>query len=193
MLDTHGRKFVQPIIKYLANIFICLGVTANQVTILAFLLGILASVLVYFGFPKLGVLILWFSGLLDAIDGSIARIKGSNLFGALMDVTFDRVVEITFVVALALRYPKYNFLFILLVSSIVISMTIFLTVGSLSNKISEKSFYYQAGVAERTEGFIFFSAMVLFPKYLKLILIIFVVIILFTAMQRMAEAKKILS
>lgn len=192
MLDTHARKYVQPIIKALANLCIRLGLTANNVTIIAFMIGLLTPFFVYFGYPLLGVGLLWLSGLLDAVDGTIARIKGSNLFGALMDVTFDRIVEIGIILSLALMYPKYSFLFTVLASTIIISMTIFLTVGSLSSKVSEKSFYYQAGMAERTEGFIFFSAMILFPQYLNIILILFIGIILFTALQRMAEAKKIL-
>jgi phosphatidylglycerophosphate synthase len=129
---------------------------------------------------------------LDAVDGTIARLKGSSLFGALMDITFDRIVEIGIILVLAVKYPENNFLFLLLASSIIISMTIFLTVGTLSAKISEKSFYYQAGLAERTEGFIFFTGMILFPQYIKIIVIIFILIIIFTAVQRMAEAKKIL-
>ena len=192
MLDTHGRKYVQPIIKVLADIFIKIGLSANQVTIIAFLLGLCVPLSIYLGYPLVGIIFLWVSGLLDAVDGTIARLKGSNLFGALMDITFDRIVEIGIMLVLAIRYPENNFLFLLLTSSILISMTIFLTVGTLSAKISEKSFYYQAGLAERTEGFLFFSGMILFPQYLKFIIIIFILIIIVTASQRIIEAKKIL-
>ena len=193
MLDTHGRKYVQPIIRYLAEIFIKMGLSANGVTIIALILGLGVPLFIYLDYSLVGVIFLWVSGLLDAVDGTIARLKGSNLFGALMDITFDRIVEVGIILALAIKYPENNFLFILLVSSILISMTIFLTVGTLSAKVSEKSFYYQAGLAERTEGFIFFSGMILFPEYLSIIIIIFILIIVFTAGQRMAEAKKILN
>jgi len=72
-------------------------------------------------------------------------------------------------------------------------MTVFLTVGALSDKYSEKSFYYQPGLAERTEGFIFFSLMMIFNNYINIIVIIFSLAILYTAIQRILEAKKILS
>ncbi|MGB6127315.1 MAG: CDP-alcohol phosphatidyltransferase family protein [Psychrilyobacter sp.] len=192
MLDTHGRKYVQPIIKCLANGFIKVGLSANQVTIIALILGLSVSFSIYLGYSLVGVILLWISGLLDAVDGTIARLKGSNPFGALMDITFDRIVEIGIMLALAIKYPKSSFLFFLLASSIIISMTIFLTVGTLSSKISEKSFYYQVGLAERTEGFIFFSGMILFPRYINIIVTVFILIIMVTAGQRMAEAKKIL-
>lgn len=192
MLDTHGRKYVQPIIKCFAAGFIRAGVSANQVTVMALILGLSVPLSIYLGYSLAGVILLWLSGLLDAVDGTIARSKGSNLFGALMDITFDRVVEIGIMLVLAIKYPESNFLFFLLASSIIISMTIFLTVGTLSTKISEKSFYYQAGLAERTEGFIFFSGMILFPQYLNIIITVFILIIMVTAGQRMAEARKIL-
>jgi phosphatidylglycerophosphate synthase len=192
MLDTHGRKYVQPVIRYFAEGFIKIGLSANQVTIIALILGLGVPLSIYLGYSMVGVILLWVSGLLDAVDGTIARLKGSNLFGALMDVTFDRIVEIGIILVLAMKYPENNFLFLLLTSSIIISMTIFLTVGTLSAKVSEKSFYYQAGLAERTEGFIFFSGMILFPQYLNIIIIIFTLIIMFTASQRMIEARRIL-
>ena len=72
------------------------------------------------------------------------------------------------------------------------SMTIFLTVGALSEKKGVKSFYYQAGVAERSEGFIFFSLMILIPSYLGIITNIFSILIIITAMQRFLEAKRLL-
>lgn len=193
MLDTHGRKYVQPIIKCFAEGFIRLGLSANQVTIIAFILGLSVSLFIYLDYLLVGMVILWVSGLLDAVDGTIARIKGSNPFGALMDITFDRIVEIGIILILAVKYPENSFLFLLLASSIIVSMTIFLTVGTLSKKTSEKSFYYQAGLAERTEGFIFFSGMILFPQQINIIVSVFILIIVFTAGQRMLEAKKILS
>ena len=71
-------------------------------------------------------------------------------------------------------------------------MTIFLTVGALSEKKGVKSFYYQAGVAERSEGFIFFSLMILIPSYLGIITNIFSILIIITAIQRFLEAKRLL-
>lgn len=192
MLDTHGRRFVQPLIKKVADIFIKFGFSANQVTIIAFILGMSVGLFVYFDFILIAIILLWISGLLDAVDGTVARAKGSSAFGTLMDITFDRLVEIGMIVTLALKHSEHMFLFLLLACSIIITMTVFLTVGSLSNKKSEKSFYYQAGFAERTEGFIFFSGMIIFESYAYLICLAFTIAILFTAMQRMNEAKRIL-
>ena len=193
MLDTKGRKFVQPIIEVISNIFLSLGLKANTITFIAFIMGVFSAIAFYFGNNLIAVILLWVSGLLDAVDGTMARKTKTTPFGTILDITFDRIVEISIVVVIALKFPSNNFLLVILLSSIIVSMTIFLTVGALSEKHSEKSFYYQPGLAERTEGFIFFSLMMLFNSYINIIVIIFSLAIIFTAMQRILEAKKSLN
>lgn len=195
MLDTYGRSFVQPHIQKTANLLLRLGLHANHVTWLAFYIGIGASVLVFLDQPIWGVIILWISGFLDAVDGSMARqSKSSSGWGTVLDVTLDRVVEIGILVALALLYPepKILFLLLLLAVSIIFTMTVFLTVGAVSDKQSEKFFYYQPGLAERTEGFIIFSLMVLFQGQLILWICVFLAVEIITGLQRLIEARRIL-
>lgn len=193
MLDTHGRKYVDPIINCGANFFIKLNLTANNVTIIALLLGILTSVFIYIDMNILAVITLWISGYLDAVDGSIARkTKTTSLFGTLMDITFDRIVETSIILSLAMRYSNARINFIVLLICIIISMTIFLTVGALVEKKGMKTFYYQAGVAERSEGFLMFSLMILVPNYIVIFTNLFSAIIFITIIQRIIEAKKIL-
>ncbi|MEN2257909.1 CDP-alcohol phosphatidyltransferase family protein [Paraclostridium benzoelyticum] len=193
MLDTHGRKYIDPIINYGADFFIKLNLTANNVTVIALFLGILTSILVYIDMNILAVITLWISGYLDAIDGAIARkTKTTSLFGTLMDITFDRIVETSIILSLAMSYSNARINFIVLLICIIISMTIFLTVGALVEKKGIKSFYYQAGVAERSEGFLMFSLMILFPSYIVIFTNLFSAIIFITIIQRIVEAKKIL-
>lgn len=193
MLDTHGRKYFNKIIDFGAKFFMKIGRNANDVTVLALIMGILTSILLVFRLNGLALLFLWISGFLDAVDGSIARITGTTSeFGALMDIVFDRIVEGGMIIAIGYLYPESRLLLIVLMFSIIISMTVFLTVGALAEKKGVKSFYYQAGLAERTEGFIMFSLMIIFPKNLAVIIIIFCLMILFTAGQRLLEARKIL-
>lgn len=193
MLDTHGRKYVDPIINSGASFLLKLKLTANNVTIIALLIGILTSVFIYFDMNIIAVLTLWISGYLDAVDGAIARkTNTTSLFGTFMDITFDRIVETCMILVLALKYVDARMSFIILLICIIISMTIFLTVGALVEKKGIKSFYYQAGVAERSEGFIMFSLIILLPKYILFFTNIFSFIIFITIIQRIVEAKKLL-
>ncbi|KUP04517.1 CDP-alcohol phosphatidyltransferase [Bacillus coahuilensis m2-6] len=193
MLDTHARKYVQPSIERTAKSFLTIGLTANAVTVIAFVIGASSGLIYYAGFPILAVAVLWISGYLDAVDGTMARLTKPSPFGTVMDITFDRIVEISVILGVAFVHPDSMWALLLLSVSIIISMTIFLTVGAISEKQGMKSFYYQAGLAERTEGFILFSAMMLFADYVLWITLLFFVIELFTGFQRFFEAKRILS
>jgi phosphatidylglycerophosphate synthase len=192
MLDTNGRQKIQPFFDEIAKWFIKVNMSANQVTLLALIMGLVPSLLLFgTNLIVLPVVILWISGVFDAVDGTVARLsRKSTYFGTIMDITFDRVVEIGLILGLAYRHEAYVFLFLLLACSIIVSMTIFLTVAAASEKSSIKSFYYQPGLAERTEGFIMFSLMILFETYILYFLIVFIVMILITAMQRFKEAYK---
>ena len=193
MLDTHGRKYVEPIIESVANAFINRNISANKVTVLAFVLGISSGIWMLLGQPLIATAVLWISGLLDAVDGAIARKTGtSSSWGALMDITFDRIVELSVIISLAILYPQARLVLIMLTGSIIISMTVFLTVGALSKNTKNKAFYYQAGLAERTEGFIMSSLMMLFSNHIIIITIVYFLAILFTAGQRLKEAYELL-
>jgi archaetidylinositol phosphate synthase len=192
MLDTHARKYVQPSIDKTARWLLERDRTPDQVTILALVVGLGASVFYIMGYPVLAVVFLWMSGYLDAVDGTMARYTKSSPFGTVMDITFDRLVEIGIILAIAFVYPEVIWPLLLLSVSIIFSMTIFLVVGAVSEKAGVKSFYYQAGAAERTEGFILFSIMLLFPEFLFWTTLLFFAVETFTGLQRFVEAKKIL-
>ena len=193
MLDTHARKYVQPVIQKTADSLLKAGLSANQVTVLSFVIGASTGLFVYFGHPWIAVSALWLSGYLDAVDGSMARATRPSPFGTVMDVTFDRIVEISVIVGVAFLYPDIMWAALLLMASIVISMTIFLTVGNVSENNGVKSFRYQAGLAERTEGFLFLTAMMVFPGIVLWVTLAFFAVELFTAGQRFMEAKRLLT
>jgi ABC-type spermidine/putrescine transport system permease subunit II len=51
-----------------------------------------------------------------------------------------------------------------------------------------KSFHYQAGLAERSEGFLFFSLMAVWPSRVPEVALAFALVVLFTAGQRLRSA-----
>ncbi|KAB3535314.1 CDP-alcohol phosphatidyltransferase family protein [Alkaliphilus pronyensis] len=192
MLDTRARSYIQPLFDKVADLCIKYKLSANHVTVIALIIGLVPSIVLYLDFSNiLAVSILWLSGCLDAVDGTIARkTKASSPFGTIMDITFDRIVEISLMLVLALKFSSNPFVFVVLAATIIINMTIFLTVGAASDKVSQKSFYYQPGLTERTEGFIMFSLMILLPNYTDYIALIFAAMIIFTSGQRFMEAHR---
>lgn len=193
MLDTHARHLIQPLFEKTANALLRTGLSPNHVTFIAGGLGFAAGVLVYFEHSWWALGLLWLSGFLDAVDGTMARLSNrSSAWGTLLDVTLDRIVELAVIVALAARFQEAQFGLLVLTASIVVAMTIFLTVGALSEKKGVKSFYYQAGLAERTEGFVMLSLMVAWPQLLMYWTILFIALEWFTSLQRLAEARRLL-
>lgn len=193
MLDTKGRHLVQPIIEKTAKSLLKIELTANSVTMIAFIIGISTGIFIYFDLTFWAVFVLWLSGFLDAVDGTMARLTKPSSYGTILDISFDRLVEISVILGLAFRFPEAMWALLLLSVSIIYAMTIFLTVGAVSEKKGIKSFYYQPGLAERTEGFLLFTLMIIFTEYLIVLTLIFLAVEVFTSLQRLREAKKILS
>lgn len=193
MLDTHARKHVQPLINKIANGCIRMGFTPIKLTILALLLGLLAAFLNYMMLPLAAVIMLWISGLVDTLDGTVARLTNTKSdLGAFLDISFDRIVEVAILYSLFLRNPELSSMVFILCSTFLLSMTVFLTVGSMTKNKTEKAFYYQAGITERTETFIFFTLMILFIDFSAIIGYIFAGLVVITIIIRFIEGVKVL-
>lgn len=192
MLDTYGSRFVQPVIERGANRLLKWNFTPNEVTILGGIIGVSTGIFIYNDMHWTAVILLWLSGLFDVLDGTMARKSKTTGFGTVLDLVLDRFVELSVVIALALRYPEYMPIFLILIGSFVIAMTLFLAVGASSSRRSEKTFYYQPGIIERTECFILFTLMILFPNWVGGIALIFLLLEVMTIAQRFIEARRIL-
>lgn len=192
MLDTYGSRWIRPVVERGADRLLKWKFTPNEVTVLGGIIGISVGFFIYNDMLWTAVALLWLSGLLDVIDGTMARRSQKTGFGTVLDLVFDRIVEISVVVALALRYPEHMPVFLFLLGSFVVAMTLFLAVGASSSKRSEKSFYYQPGILERTECFILFTLMILFPSWIGVVAVLFLILEIFTISQRLLEARRIL-
>ncbi len=210
MIDSKGRQYFNGIFAKLAKKLLEKGLTPNQLTLLALFVGLLSGLSLLFKWSFLSFLLLWLSGLFDVLDGEMARQSGkASLWGAQLDVICDRLVELGIFWALAINHPQARMPLLVLVSCILISMTVFLTTAMYTEKIKteftkrihkearvkgkQKSFYYQAGLMERTEGFIASSFMILFPRRLLFFTWLYAALILITIVQRLMEAKRIFS
>ncbi len=193
MLDTNARKYIQPILDLVATTCLRFGVSANALTFVGMLVGVTAAVLVLDEYAVAGIAVLWLSGLIDAADGTLARLTKPSPLGAILDITFDRVVEVSMIVALAYINPDARFPLLILAGVIAIAMSLFLSIGAAVANHSVKSFHYAPGLGERTEAFICLSLMVLDTTRLTLWTAVFIGVIVFTMAQRLYHAYRILS
>ena len=194
MLDTYARKYINPAFERTAGFLLGCGLSPNQVTGVAMVTGVATAPLTAIGLPWAAVFALWLSGFLDAVDGQMARqLKRPTPWGTFLDITFDRVVEGAVLIGLGVRDPALALPLLVLAVSFILSLTIFLTTGILvKDQPTKKSFYYQAGIMERTEGFLAFTALILFPGYAALIAYAVVALEMVTIGQRVLEAYRFL-
>lgn len=189
MLDSHAHRYLQPVLDLIARRCLRMGVSANALTLAGLACGLLAAVAVASGAPILGVTLLWLSGLLDAADGTLARMTTPSALGAVLDITSDRVVEVALIIALAWRYPEARMALLILTAAIVVAMSLFLSMAAALANSSAKSFHYAPGLAERTEGFLFLSVMTLNSSHLVTCSLLFCAAILFTMGQRYRDLR----
>ena len=188
MLDSNARKYVQPVFDCIAHICLRIGIGANTLTVIGMLIGVAAALLVLKEHAVAGIVLLWLSGLIDAADGTLARMTKPSPLGAILDITFDRVVEIAVILALAWNHPDARFLLALLAGIIAIAMSLFLSIGAAVSNKSVKAFHYAPGLGERTEAFICLTLMVVDSARLAMWTWVFIGVIVFTMAQRLYHA-----
>jgi phosphatidylglycerophosphate synthase len=134
-LASSVRGTLTPVVRGLLGI----GITANTVTVIGFLLTVVGAALLATAQPALALAVLLLGTLSDAVDGQLARAAGgATRFGAFLDSTLDRLSDAVLAIAAvqlgasmydrfepSLMYGSANILFwgglLLLVASFLVS------------------------------------------------------------------------
>ena len=133
------------------------------------------------------------SFFLDTLDGSLARIEGTTTFGGILDIFGDRAVEVLIIIAI-ISVDQINLVWpgIISLSSIILCITMFLLVGGIvkPNNLEEakKVIYYRSSLMERSETFIFLLLITILIPWRTILLWIFALLILITALLRFRDA-----
>lgn len=184
MIDTKWRYRFQPYFDGLAKKLI-LHVKPHHITWAAFGIGIFASIFVGMGRLIPSILLLWLSGLLDVLDGTVARLtKSTSKGGAYMDLILDRMVEAAYILGFAYRFPHGYYAYLLFYIAVIFNFTTFIVAGALFQNNGSKSMHYDVGIAERTETFLVFTLIALLPVHINPILLIFDGLIFITGIIR---------
>lgn len=112
----------------------------NIITIAGFIIGTSTGFLLYFKLVFLAVLALIISGIFDMLDGAVARaLNKVTKQGAFLDSNFDRLVEASLYMGIALYKPELMiYAFLAFTFSIMVSYSR-ARVEGLSNGIRPKS------------------------------------------------------
>lgn len=163
MLDKWTLKLVKPPLLQTAKVLLRLGITANQVTVAGFLIGMLALALLAFKLYLSGLICILINRICDGLDGSLARLSSPSDGGAFLDITLDFIFYSAVVLGFAIAEPEQNSLAAAaLIFSFVGTGSTFLAFGIMAERKNilsisypNKGFYYLNGLAEGTETIIF--------------------------------------
>lgn len=190
MIDSRLRSAYQ---KYLVDPVLSFPWMKNRrplhITALSTLFGLAAAAFLAFDLSFWAVFFLLASGYFDTLDGSLARLQNTvSPAGAVLDISSDRLVEFSIILGFFLSNPLARALpCLLMLGSVLLCITSFLVVGIFSQNSSEKSFHYSPGLMERTEAFLFWIAMILFPAFFSPLAYTFSALVFFTAAARVKE------
>ncbi len=173
MLDRAATALIKPWVNRLARRLVRSHVSANQLTVLGFVIGLVAAVLVATHYFLAAVAMILVSRLCDALDGAIARQTRVTDAGGFLDIALDFLFYAAMPLAFAVADPARNALpAAVLQAAFVGTMSSFLAFAVMAAKrgitslaYPDKSFYFLGGLTEATETLAFLVAMCLWPQH----------------------------
>lgn len=200
MLDSAIRKKIDRPLNHLAKIFVDKGISANQITVAGFGLGLLTIPLLAFHYYLSALLLIILNRFFDGVDGAVARQTKVTHVGAYLDIVLDFIFYSGVVMGFALAQPENAIYGALLIFSFIGTGSSFLAFAIFAEKLTLstteqgiKSFYYLEGLAEGAETIICLSLMCLYPKYFWVFALGFSIICFLATILRIARSIKLLT
>jgi phosphatidylglycerophosphate synthase len=196
--ETFRRRFgpaARPLVRALASA----GVTPNQVTVGTFVLATVAAAVVAGGSPVIGVAIWLLSRVGDGLDGALARVTGSTSpFGGFLDITLDMAAYSAMVIGFALLYPQFTIGWTLVLTGYVLAITTTLALSDAATAAqrrvsgTDRTFQFTPGITEAGETTLAYIVWAVWPEHLAWWLVIWIVALAATSVQRTHLAWRVL-
>jgi archaetidylinositol phosphate synthase len=168
-----------------------LGVAPNVLSYAALSLGLAAGLLFFVGWVWAAFFTLLGSGLLDALDGRVARLGDRTTpWGGVLDLVFDRIVEAAVLLGIAVPHPEWHLPALVLAATWYVNLCVFLAVGAASERYTEKVIHYPPGLLERTEALVFCAIVVVAPSLAAAGAYLYAALELLTAAQRFRYGRR---
>ncbi len=177
MLDRAVQKILQPVLQANSRVLLRLGLGADVITALGFVLGMAAAVAIAHQAWAWGLGLLLASRWLDGLDGALARLTRPTDAGGFLDIALDFLFYAAIPLAFAVADPVANALpAAVLLASFVGTGSSFLAFAVLAEKrqlsdtaMPGKSFYFLGGLTEATETLAVFVAMCWWPQHFAIL------------------------
>ncbi|OPX63920.1 MULTISPECIES: CDP-alcohol phosphatidyltransferase family protein [unclassified Methanoregula] len=142
-------KYLEPV----AEVFVRLGITPNQISLLALVAGGACAFLFFRREFLLGSLALFVSAVFDLIDGSVARKTNAHTdFGAVFDWIVDKYVDAIALLGIGLSGIAVVSQFVAVPPGTDFAIVTIAIIGSLMNTFIKPVVYAEIGYREKVEG-----------------------------------------
>ncbi len=150
---TALRPFFIERLEPLASVFIRIGMTPNQISLLSLLFGILCAWLYSSQEFLVGSIMLVLSGILDLVDGTVARkMDRESQFGAVFDWIVDKYVDGFALLGIGISGIASISRILPLGTAADAGVAAIAIIGSMMNTFIKPVVYAEVGYSERIEG-----------------------------------------
>ena len=173
MFDKAVQSILKPAFTLTARVAIKAGLSANNVSVAGFFIGLAAAFLIANQTYVLGAILILLSRIFDGIDGTVARLTQTTDQGGFLDISLDFLFYAAIPLAFAFANPAVNALpAATLLAAFIGTGSTFLAFAAFAEKrgmhssnLPDKSFYFLGGLTEATETIAVFIAMCVWPVY----------------------------
>ena len=192
MFDRHLIPLIRRPLAALATPLCRAGVSANQISLTGFAIGMLALPLLAFGLYQLALVAILLNRLLDGLDGAVARQTAITDCGGFLDITLDFIFYAAVVLGFALSAPANALPAATLLFAFMGTGSSFLAFAIMAGKrgiespvYRHKSLYYLGGLTEGSETIALFVLMCLWPAAFAPLAYGFALLCLITTLTRL--------
>jgi len=200
MIDPLVTPITRKILEPMAGELVKRRVSADQVTVFGFFLGLLAIPALAMEWYGLALLFILVNRISDGLDGAVARQTKMTDAGGYLDIVLDFIFYSAVVFGFLLANPEQNAIAagVLLVTFMGTGST-FLAFASIAAKrgidnlnYPNKSLHYMGGLTEGFETILAFVVFCLWPQHFPVLAYIFAVACWITAITRLWSGYKTL-
>jgi phosphatidylglycerophosphate synthase len=194
VLDRHIRPKVDPALDAVAQWLAAHSLSANQVTVLGFLVGGTAVPLLAAQMYGSALCVILVNRILDGLDGALARATKPTALGGFLDITLDFLFYAAVPLGFALADPLRNGLpSAFLLFAFIGTGSSFLAFAALAAKAGldpdarqgSKAIHYLGGLTEGTETITALVLFCLFPEHYPWLATAFGILCLITVATRL--------
>ena len=184
-IERRSKRLAETLIGPLARA----GVTANHMTIAGFFAAIPVAALIATDDLVVGGILLLIASAFDTLDGAVARVRDEvTEFGAFLDSTLDRYVEVAYFGALIWLFLERDDAAGVILSFVVLSGSIM--VSYTRARAEGLGLYGKVGVLQRPERLILLGIALIFSGWMLLpVLWAMAVVTNFTVLQRILHVR----